>query len=84
MGVYSVCFEEIPLGFTPVPTPDENNLVVESVEPESHADYQGVLPGSIIVRMNDEDMENKGSTYGTQVFVASLCKMPLTIVFRPI
>lgn len=84
VGVYSVCFEEIPLGFTPVPTPDENNLVVESVEPESHADYQGVLPGSIIVRMNDEDMENKGSTYGTQVFVASLCKMPLTIVFRPI
>jgi len=84
VGVYSVAFSEVPLGFTPVPTDDQQNLIVESVESESSADFQGVLPGSIIVSIGSTNIENKGSFVGTQTFAMALTSLPIEFSFRPL
>jgi len=84
VGVYSVAFSEVPLGFTPVPTDDQQNLIVESVESESSADFQGVLPGSIIVSIGSTNIENKGSFVGTQTFAMALASLPVEFAFRPV
>jgi len=83
VGIYSVHFTDLPLGFTPVPSDDDKNLVVDTVKENSYADYKGVLVGSVICSINGTKTENKGAMQGTQIFSKNMSQMPLIIDFRP-
>merc|ERR550517_2070572 len=84
-GTYSVKFHKRPFGMHIGKThPDASNLYITRNDPDSEAERGGVRLDSVLIKIQDEVVENLGADVINKIFGGRFgTTLPLTLTFRP-